>query len=306
MAINRHHQSILGIVATTVVFASGCVSNHYTYGLGDKVARNTCDAPNPVFTGGEHPRLDRLEKFVQYPIKSLKERFRDPKKPVDDPLVLQQQTLETAQQYLMKNELQDVVIDIRQYDPKAQWARTKANPRIAPIWKYTGGALSVATYSIFPGRVFHSDSYNPFSNTLSINSSDPTWSLYQAGLAKDYRSKHWQGTYAVLQRVPVFPVVQHTKATSDVLTYARVHDMWDLERQLYPTAYANLGAATVMEGLAFVPFSAGLPFYVAPLAIITGGVVGGSSGYAVAKQQEPVVLMARERNRTDGVSSLFR
>jgi hypothetical protein len=298
--------ALVWLILISGSFASGCVRNHYQYGLGKQFEPNTSEHPNPITTGGEHPRLDRMERVVQYPIKAFKKWFRDPKKPEDDPAVLQEQTLRIAQQYLTKNELQDVYIDIRQYDPKTQWARTKANPRISPFWKYTGGALNVATYSIFPGRVFHFDSYDPFSNTLSINSSNPNSSLYQAGLSKDYRSRYFQGTYAVLQKAPFVPIVQNANVTSDVLTYARVHDLWELEKELYPTAYANLASSIVSEGFLFVPRSIGLPFYTSPIASLAAGVVGGASGMVVAKQQEPYVLMARERNKTEGVSSLFR
>ena len=299
--------ALVWLVIISAHLTSGCVRNHYQYGLGKQFEPNTSELPNPLTTGGrEHPRLDRMERVVQYPIKALKKWFRDPKKPEDDPVVLQEQTLHVAQQYLAKNELQDVYIDIRQYDPKTQWARIKANPRISPFWKYTGGALNVATYSIFPGRVFHFDTYDPFSNTLSINSSNPNSSLYQAGMCKEYRSKYFQGTYAILQKAPFVPIVQNTRVTSDVLTYARVHDLWEFEKQLYPTAYANLASSIVSEGFLFVPRSMGLPFYTSPLASMAAGAVGGASGYLVAKQQEPYVLLARERNKTEGVSSLFR
>jgi len=296
----------IAFVIASVGFASGCIRNHYQFGLGDRVPRNTSNQPNPISSGGEHPRLDRIEKVVQYPVKALKKIFQSSKKPVDDPVVLREQTLEIARQYLVKNELQDVYIDVRRYDPKAQWERTKANPRISPVWKYTGGVLHVATYTIFPGRVFHSDFYNPFSDTLSINSSRPSSSLYQASLAKDYRSNRWLGTYAMLQIAPIFPIAHHTKATSDVLTYARVHDLWELEKQLYGTGYANIGASAVSDAFGFVPQSAGLPFFTAPIAFMAAGAVGKVTGSIVAKQQEPVVLMARERNRSTGVSQLFR
>jgi hypothetical protein len=67
-----------------------------------------------------------------------------------------------------------------------------------------------------------------------------------------------------------------------------------------------LASSIVSEGFLFVPRSIGLPFYTSPLASMAAGAVGGASGWVVAKQQEPYVLMARERNKTEGVSSLFR
>jgi len=299
--------ALVWLIIVSGCLTIGCVRSHYQYGLGKQFEPNTRELPNPLTTGGrEHPRLDRMERVVQYPIKAVKKWFRDPKKPEDDPVVRQEQTLQVVQQYLAKNELQDVYIDVRQYDPKNQWARIKANPRISPFWKYTGGALKVATYSVFPGRVFHFDSYDPFSNTLSINSSNPKSSLYQAGMSKDYRSKYFQGTYAVLQNAPYVPIVQNANVASDVLTYARIHDLWELEKELYPTAYAKLASSVVSDGFLFMPSSIVLPFYTSPLASMAAGAIGGASGYLVAKQQEPYVLLARERNRTEGVSSLFR
>ena len=40
-------------------------------------------------------------------------------------------------------------------------------------------------YTIFPGRVFGGDRYNPFTNTINLYSDHPSIALHEAAHAKD-------------------------------------------------------------------------------------------------------------------------
>ncbi len=278
---------LIWVLASLFVIC-GCVRDSYQFGLGPNVASDSGfqQAPlsNPVSVGGEHPRLDRVENVVQWPGKIVRKLFRR-KEPTPQKIEADRlQSLELAEQYLQANELEDIQIDVRRYEPAEQWERIQQNPRVSPFWKATGGTLSWFRYSLLPGRVFHTNQFDPFSNTLSLNSTKPTRAIYETAVAKQYRRQPMLGTYAVLQYVPLLPIAHHAAATSDVLTYARVTDQESLEHELYPTAYAKLGSVTVAEALSLTPLSAGSPFYAGPLIRITGAATGNVIGRTQVKR----------------------
>jgi len=274
-------------------FSLGCVRDSYQYGLGDASSgglfsnsRLRSPQGNPLSVGGEHPRIDAIEATVQAPGKWFRKAFH---KPEPDPVQTEedrQRAVAVAQAYLQANELSDVNIDVRRYEPAEQWARLQANQRIAPLWKATGGTLSFLSYTLLPRRAFHADDYDPFTNTLSLNSTRPTSALYEAAGAKQYRKQTMLGTYTMLQYVPLIPLVHHSQTTSDVLTYARVTEQTELEQKLYPTTYARLGGAVVSETLSVTPLAAGTPFIVAPLMRAAGSTAGAISGQVVVKNND--------------------
>ncbi len=125
--------------------------------------------------------------------------------------------------YLEENELQDVLIRVNQYDPKGEWRRLRQNDRLAPGYKYTMGMLSLAGYTLFPGRVFGGDEYNPYTNSLYINSDVAAIALHEAAYAKDIHARWFPGTYAFVNEVPMLAMWRHTYGVNDVLGYARVN-----------------------------------------------------------------------------------
>ena len=198
---------------------------------------------------------------------------------------LRSQAVALAQQYLAENGLHDIFIDQRRYEPSEQWQRLQANDRISPFWKYTAGTLDVMGYTLLPRRALHSDVYSPFTNTLSINSTDPTQALYQAARAKEYRKQRWLGTYAALQRAPFVSLLHHAGAATDVFSYAQVSDRADLTRELYPDTYSELGSAVVSDALFLVPLPADAPPLTSPIARLMGGTTGRLMGKFVASRQ---------------------
>lgn len=295
MSAQWNFQSQMGLVLVLAIHCVGlgCVRDSYQYGLGDASgggvfsnSRFQGQAGNPLAEGGDHPQIDAIESTVQAPGKWLRKVVR---KPEPDPVELEadrQQAIAVAQDYLQANELADVNIDVRRYEPAEQWARLRANERVAPLWKATGGTLGFLSYTLLPRRALHADHYDPFTNTLSLNSTRPTSALYEAAVVKQYRKQPMLGTYAMLQYVPLVPLIHHSQTTSDVLTYARVTKQTELERKLYPTTYARLGGAVVSETLSVTPLAAGTPFIVAPLMRAAGSTAGAISGQAVVKNND--------------------
>ena len=237
----------------------------------------------PISIGGDHPVVDRIEKFVQSP-KRFINKIRQ-KTPVNSN-ELQAKAVSEAEEYLVANGLDDVFINVRRYEPREQWERLRENDRIGPVWKYTAGSLNVIGYSLFPKRAFHSDSFSPYTNTLSINSSSPAKAIFQAAQAKQYRKQKWLGTYSVAQKAPIVPLLHISEVSSDALSYARARDRDDLANELYPLAYSKLGSAAISGVVFFFPIRTDVPFITSPLIKAASRSTGRLAGKLIADRQQ--------------------
>ncbi len=293
---NREHIGHGCWVLILVSTLSGCARSTYHYGLTNRSEpKPTLDSVNPLVFGGEHPKLDRLERRLHYPIDKIKRWF--PRRDANvEPQELRRQATYKAQEYLVLNELSDVNIDVREYDPATQWQRLKENDRIHPFWKYTSGTLAHLKYAWLPGRVFHYDDYNPYTNTLYVNSTSPATAVHQAAEAKIIRNKKLQGTYLAAQYLPIVPLIHDVRVANDVLSYARVRQEWEFEKQLTPSIYASFGADAVSQATSLVPGAAYMPFYYKPLLSLAGSAAGGVTGRAVVKQREVQQRVLSELN----------
>ena len=283
-----------------VFAANGCVQSTYLYGVQAHPVRSPPDlelAQNmPIAIGGEHPVVDRIEAAVQSPGRWLRTFSGAEQISLQEQQQRRCEAIELSQTYLTLNQMNDVCIDVRRYEPGQQWERLRANDRISTFWKYTAGTLDVVGYSIFPRRAFHSDCYSPYTNTLSLNSTKPLEALYEAAAAKQFLRQRFVGSYAAMQRLPLLPLIHHVGTTRDVLTYARQIGDSELEHQLYPAAYARLGGAVVSEAWVTLP-AADQPFYVGGLLGVAGGVVGQSAGEFIAERDAG-------KRATDAVESI--
>jgi hypothetical protein len=266
--------------------SSGCVQKNYRYGIANQVlASKLPRTPNLITVGGDHPRIDSLERTLQYPGKVFRTWF-PPNAPQENPDSLRLAAIQTATDYLDDNELKGVYVDVREYNPHEQWNRLKSNTRIAPFWKYTGGTLYHIGYCVLPGRAIGFDSYNGFTNTLSINSTSSASSIMHAGYVKKIYDQRYPGTYIAANWLPIMPLFRDSSVSSDVLTYARLKGNWPLEKELLPRTYAKLGGDTVAQATSLIPGVAYLPFYFTPALTAAGNIAGEATGNLVAKQRE--------------------
>jgi hypothetical protein len=276
------------LILIVVGLSSGCARQQYRYGLRTSETLSdvpcVCDAENPIAIGGEHPFVDRVEKFVQAPRQFIRKHLRHESQLANAAPDSQPNAIEASTAYLRANGLDDVYIDVRRYEPREQWQRLKDNDRISPVWKYTAGSLNVLAYTLLPRRAFHIDSYSPYTNTLSINSDRIPNAIFAAAEAKEYRDQRLPGVYAVLQKAPLFPLIHNANVSSDVLTYVHVHEQWDLADDLYPRAYSKMASSAISEALFFVPLPADLPPVTAPIARLAGRQIGRATGKVMAEK----------------------
>lgn len=279
-------RSLLCITIAIVILTSGCIQKTYRYGIANQELLATLpQTPNLIAVGGNHPRIDSIERTVQYPAKVFRKWFPS-SKPAEEPAALRLQAVQSATDYLDDNGLNGVYVDVREYNPGGQWNRLQNNRSISPFWKYTGGTLNHVGYCVLPGRAFGRDSYNGFTNTLSINSTSPANSLLQAGYVKKLYDQQYPGTYLTANLLPILPLFRDSAVASDVLTYTRVKEQWQLEKELLPQVYAQLGGDAVSQATSIIPGIAYIPFYFKPILTGTGRAVGGVTGNAVAKRRE--------------------
>jgi hypothetical protein len=286
----RRRRLFLGLIAVSCALSScvGCVQSTYRYGISNEhLVASLPQTPNVISVGGEHPNIDRLEKVVQYPRNVVRKWFpsKDPfeQLPIEE---RRQIAMTVASNYLDNNSLKGLFIDVREYDPGQQWQRLVDNNRVSPIWKYTLGSAYHLGYSILPGRAFGYDRYDPFTNTLSINSTRPSSALFTAGYVKKIYDQRYPGTYVAANFLPIMPLIRDTSIANDVLTYSHVQLEWRLKQELYPLVYGRLGGDVVSQATSLIPSMAYMPFYMSPLLTRAGRVTGRVAGTAIADLEE--------------------
>ena len=188
--------------------------------------------------------------------------------------------------YLQENELTDVLVRVNQYDPGGEWSRLRQNSRIAPGWKYTFGTASVIGYTLFPGRVFGGDIYNPFTNSLYVNSDVPAMLIVEAAYAKDIHARALPGTYAAVNEFPVLTLWRHTRAVNDTLGYALKEDNWDLERDTYRTVYPLMGVHAALGGHSAASWAMAMPMITIPISMVGGAAAGHTVGQTTIAYRE--------------------
>lgn len=179
--------------------------------------------------------------------------------------------------YMVENDLYDVKARLNQYRPFDDWRRLVRNKSVAWPWRYTFGVVATAGETIFPGRLFGGDHYNPYTATIHLYSDLPSIALHEAAHAKDFSNREFPGIYAALYTLPVVPLYHERVATNDVLAYAEQSGDQSLQQEsrhvLYPAYGTYAGSAA---GYAVSQWSA--PLYVA------GILVGHAAGRYEAQQ----------------------
>lgn len=159
--------------------------------------------------------------------------------------------------YLQDNELSTVKVRLNQYNPRDDWRRLVANKAVGAGWRYTLGVVLVAGETIFPGRLFGGDHYNPFTDTVHLYSNSPAIAFHEAGHAKDFARRKWKGTYAAAYLIPGVPLYHEAQATNDALSYVTATREPALQREAYNLLYPAYGtyvgsAVNDPTGIAYV------------------------------------------------------
>jgi hypothetical protein len=177
------------------------------------------------------------------------------------------QTEYGLQEYLAENDLHGVKVRLNQYHPMDDWRRLVRNKSVAWPWKYTFGAVSTLSETIFPGRLFGGDHYNPYTATIHLYSDVPAIAMHEGGHAKDFSNRDYPGTYAAIYALPIVPLYHERIASNDVLGYLNRRGDRNGEKAAYRILYPAYGT--------YVGGAAGTIFPTASTPVYAAGVLSG-------------------------------
>jgi hypothetical protein len=163
-------------------------------------------------------------------------------------------TEERLVQYMVENDLSDVLVRVNQYDPIGEWQRLARNKQVGAGWRYTVGALNMLEYTLLPGRILGGDWYNPFTDTINLYSDIPALALSEAAYAKDVHLRKRPGTYAAIQEVPVAGMWHETLAMRDVLDYMQSRGTNAEQQEAYQVLYPDYGGSWGGQVAGFIPY----------------------------------------------------
>ena len=191
-------------------------------------------------------------------------------------------------QYLVHNDLHNVKVRLNQFAPGAEWSRLFRNRSVGAGWRFTLGIISLLNYTIFPGRLFGGDEYNPYTNTIHLYSDHSAICLHEAGHAKDFSQRKYKGSYSAVRLLPLVPLYQEALATGDAIGYYRERGLIQEERNAYKVLYPAYGTYIGGEALWWVQWWVDLPpwidYAVSFGASIPGHIIGRIKALSVHDQ----------------------
>jgi hypothetical protein len=256
-------------------YACGAARDYY---LSERLQAVTAE---PVERGERRPVLDGVGWALGIPSKIVLWDRR-----IDNHSV-SPNTEAAITQYLNENQLTSVKVRLNQYAPGDEWRRLVANDAVGPGWRYTFGTISWLGETIFPGRLFGGDHFNPYTNTVNIYSDAPAIALHEAGHAKDWARRKYKGTYAAVYGLPAAPLWHEAIASRDALAY--VTDFGSPEEQeeayrlLYPAygTYAGGAIGDFLPGVGVIPYAG---------AVVAGHIAGRIQGRRIADETRATQL----------------
>ncbi len=279
----------------------GCASVPYEYGAGLEGSDVLKLAPDEsqVERGNPHEFLDWVgHNIVSLPSKIILWNWKVANHNIST------ETEEILKQYLADNDLHNVKVRLNDYSPGGEWRRLVKNRSVGGFWRFTFGAISVSVYTILPDRFFAGliggDSYNPYTNTIHLYSDHPAIALHEAAHAKDFAGEDDKGLYAAMRLLPIVPLIQESRATSDALGYLADRNMIKEEEEAYRILYPAFGTyiPSGIFGAAYdyIPLDDGVMLITNAISIVTGHVVGGAKADEV-ERKEAAGTTAMSRNR---------
>ncbi|MFM7059019.1 MAG: hypothetical protein ACKO2P_19080 [Planctomycetota bacterium] len=250
-----HRRLTLLLGLTAILALTGCRSAAYSRGTADQYFTSPRLAARPQIEHGRpNAFVDGFGWVWGIPPKIL----------LFDRRVENHRVSRTTEQaltkYLAHNELHSVKVRVNQYNPRDDWKRLTRNTAVGGGWRYTLGALSVAGETLFPGRLFGGDHYNPFTNTIHLYSDVPAIAIHEGGHAKDFATREWKGTWAAAYLIPGAPLWHESIATSDALTWLAEQDDPQALREGYHILYPAYGtyAGSVLSDPSGISYLAGV------------------------------------------------
>lgn len=283
MRSHANQMLALWIAICWMLSATGCADHQYRYGrFGQTSLEHSKD---PVIERGQPGKtLQRMAYILDSPARILHLPLKAGDREVSP------HTTDSLRDYLRKNDLSDVYVCIHEYDPRGEWKRLRDNEMISPVWRYSMGTLNFVGYVLLPNPVFRTNRYNPYTNSLYVNSDSRVSALHAAAVAKDILSQDLPGTYAAITSLPGISLLRETNAVGDVVGYARAEQDWNLEKDAYRILYPEVGSES-----AFPAFLIVTAWWEAPLIGLLGRAAGQVAGQVVENRRYQDLMAKQEQ-----------
>jgi len=273
------------LLAVLLILGLGCARVPYKYGwdIEKPLTLRLAPGESQMEMGPRVPVLDALGHYVfSLPGKLLLWNWS-----VDNHHITPE-TVAALEEFLQANELYNVKVRLNQYEPRAEWRRLGRNHAVHPFWRFTLGGLNMVFYTIFPGRLFGGDNYNPYTNTINLYSDHPAIALHEAGHAKDFARmpRAAKGWYAAIRLLPLAPLYQEGWATGDTIGYTRIENQPRREKSAYKILYPAYCTYIAGEGLRWFSPTYPIAYGITFLVTIPGHVVGRIKA-AFVKEPQP-------------------
>ncbi len=187
-------------------------------------------------------------------------------------------TIKIMNDYLEDNELEALNIEFQIETPKNDWDRLEANAAINPLLKYSLGSLDWLSNAITKPSFWGRNYYDPYTNTMHINSNNPIEIMAEMSYAKIIQRQSYPGLYALGSKLPFISIFAQKQKTNEMIAYAKLKQDWELEKATIRKMYPGMlnGSSKDIGRVAGIFFG---PFYLRP-AISVGGVL---VGYTIAE-----------------------
>ena len=187
-------------------------------------------------------------------------------------------TIRIMNDYLEDNELEALNIEFQTETPKDDWARLEANTSINPLIKYSLGSAYWLGNAITKPSVWGRNYYDPYTNTMHINSNNNLEIMAEMSYAKIIQRQSYPGLYALGSKLPFISFWAQKQKTNEMIAYAKLKQDWELEKATIRKMYPGMlnGSSKDIGRVAGLFFG---PFYLRP-AISVGGVL---VGYTIAE-----------------------
>ncbi|MDD4869419.1 MAG: hypothetical protein PHR77_02570 [Kiritimatiellae bacterium] len=250
-----------------ISFSSGCatVPYHYSKSAQRPPSLALREGEEQVEKGRPCLPVDLLGNVIAIPSKIILWHWKVDRHNIST------NTISVLNQYLADNELNCVKVRLNEYAPGGEWSRLFRNKSVGAGWRYTIGLFSTLGYTIFPGRLFGGDNFNPYTDTISIYSDLPAITVHEAGHAKDCAQRTYRGTYATIRLIPLVSLYQESLATGDAIGYTKDKQQTGTEKEAYKILYPAF--ATYIGG-ELSRFSEGPGFLYTLGAVIPGHIIG--------------------------------
>ncbi len=185
-------------------------------------------------------------------------------------------TEEALKQYLDENDLHNVKVRLNQYSPGSEWRRLFRNREMPGFFRYTLGIFANSFYTIFPGRAFGGDNYNPYTNTINLYSDSKAIALHEGAHAKDYalKSRGFKGWYAFLRLLPLTPLYQEAVASGDAIGFFKEEKQTEREKDGYKILYPAYMTYISGEGLRWIPLEPWISYGITLGFTVPGHITG--------------------------------